>query len=32
LIGGESRPDVMLHASVKLVFVRPQRIALPDAR
>jgi len=30
LIGGEARPDTMLHASVKFVFVRPARVAGPD--
>jgi hypothetical protein len=32
LIGGESRPDLMLFAGNRFVFVRPQRIALPDRR
>jgi hypothetical protein len=32
LIGGAARPDLMLNAGAKLVFVRPQRIARPDLR
>lgn len=32
LIGGESRPDLTFTSGVKFVFVRPQRIALPDVR
>jgi hypothetical protein len=32
LVGGESRADLTFAPSTKLVFVRPQRIALPDAR
>src|SRR5262245_39736121 len=30
LIGGDGSPDLMLHSSVKFVFVRPTRIALPN--
>jgi hypothetical protein len=30
LIGGEGNPDLKLHASVKFVFVRPARVALPN--
>jgi hypothetical protein len=30
LIGSESTPDLKLHASVKFVFVRPARVALPN--
>jgi len=29
LIGGKTAPDLSLHASVKLVFVRPHRVASP---
>jgi hypothetical protein len=32
LIGGDGRPDVMLSWMTRFVFVRPQRIALPDQR
>jgi hypothetical protein len=32
LIGGDGRPEALLNWMAKLVFVRPQRIALPDAR
>jgi hypothetical protein len=32
LFGGESRSSLILVPDTKLVFVRPQRIALPDAR
>jgi len=30
LIGGDGSPDLKLHSSVKFVFVRPTRIALPN--
>jgi len=30
LIGGDGSPDLMLHSSIKFVFVRPTRIALPN--
>ena len=30
LIGGDGSPDLTLHSSVKFVFVRPTRIALPN--
>ena len=29
LIGGEGRPDLVLHSTVKFVFVRPSRVARP---
>jgi hypothetical protein len=32
LLGGESRPDLTFAPATKFVFVRPQRIAQPDAR
>jgi hypothetical protein len=30
LIGGDGSPDLVLHSTVKFVFVRPSRIALPS--
>jgi hypothetical protein len=30
LIGGEARPDLMLQATARFVFVRPDRIAMPN--
>jgi len=30
LIGGDGSPDLKLHSSVKFVFARPTRIALPN--
>jgi hypothetical protein len=32
LIGGEARADLTVHPQASFVFVRPQRIALPDVR
>jgi hypothetical protein len=32
LIGGEARADLSVHPQTSFVFVRPQRIALPDLR
>jgi hypothetical protein len=32
LLGGDGSPDLKLHSSVKFVFVRPARIAMPNAR
>ena len=30
LLGGEAHPDLVLQASTRLVFVRPDRIAMPN--
>jgi hypothetical protein len=32
LLGGDGSPDLKLHSSVKFVFVRPARIAMPNTR
>jgi hypothetical protein len=32
LLGGDASPDIKLHSSVKFVFVRPARIAMPNTR
>jgi hypothetical protein len=32
LLGGDGNPDLKLHSTVKFVFVRPARIAMPNAQ